>query len=355
MKRRASTAMAAALLFLCLAPGIAQALPIPGTLDQSAPPGATVYNVDAGTVTQTFTAQLSGGLTYIKLYCGSGGGAVDVSVTVGSSSGSAQCSDPPGWVEFDLTGSQLVTAGQQYTMTVGGSLMDLYVAASDYSGGQAAVGGSPVRGVSDIAFQTYVWNPSTTTYAWSKPSVVPGTITAVTLTATSQFEALNVETDVLAPGAPAATIVVYSVKLDALPTWFHPGSIVCSAQIVPADCTVANFQTGLVAVGDYSAMTVTVTITGTADPAASLAGTTGTGRGQGCITGPSEGGSVSLCSSGTANLAVGSATPPPTSTAGGTGSSDGQLPLGLPFALMGFGGLLLALRIRTQRRYAARG
>ena len=364
MKRRASTAMAAALMFLCLAPGLAQAVAIPGTLDQSAPPGATVYHVDSGTVTQTFTAGMTGGLTYIALYCGSGGGgAVDVDVAVGISSGSGQCEDTPGWVDLILTGDQTVTAGQQYTITLGGSAMDLYVAASNYTGGQAAVGGNPITGVSDIAFQTYVWNPSTTTYTWSKPNVVPGSSTTVTLTATTHFDAL-VEAGILAShsGGSASVLpadappITWSVKLDALPAWFTPTSIVCSAQIVPADCTVPNFQSGLAAAGDIAlAMTVTVTITGTADPGAPLNGTIGTARGQGCVTGPGQDGPVSLCTSGTANLAVGSATPPPTSTAGGTGSSDGQLPLGLPFALVGFAGILLVLRIRTQRRSSARG
>jgi hypothetical protein len=190
--------------------------------------------------------------------------------------------------------------------------------------------------------------------AWGAPNVAPGSSTTVTLTATTRFDALPADA-VVASVSPAASLITYSVKLGALPSWFTPTSIVCSAQIVPADCTVANFGTGLAAAGDPLAkMTVTVTVTGTAAPPNSADGTTGTASGQGCITGPGMDGPVSLCSSGSDSLPVRRSTPPPTSTAGGSGSSEGQLPSYLPFALVGFGGLLLVLRIRTQRRYSAR-
>jgi hypothetical protein len=356
MKRRASGALAAAILVLGLAPGLAQAVAIPGTLDQSVGPSATYYLRDSN-MTQTFTAGLSGALTHIALYCASdGSGTANISVSVGTSSGLAQCEDTPGWADVILIGSQTVTAGQQYTITIPSSVpMKLYAAASNYSGGEAAENGGPITNVSDIAFRTYVWNPSTTTYAWSKSNVAPGATTAVTLTATTQFDALDVSVDVSGSVWPAEPLITYSVKLGALPSWFTPTSIVCSAQIVPADCTVANFGTGLAAAGDpTTAMTVTVVVTGTADPASSADGTTGTASGQGCITGPGLDGPVSLCSAGSANLLVARTTPPPTSTAGGSGSSDAQLPMGLPFALAGFAGLLLVLRIRTQRRYSAR-
>jgi hypothetical protein len=87
------------------------------------------------------------------------------------------------------------------------------------------------------------------------------------------------------------------MRLDALPAWFSPTGITCSAQVAAADCSVAQYLAGLHPAGDGSAMIVTIVITGTASPTAAGAGVA---SGEGCIQGPGE---ADLCNPAQASLA----------------------------------------------------
>jgi|SRR5271157_5384326 len=351
MRRAMMAAVAAVMLILAIAPS-SFAVVVLGTLDQSAAPGTTPYLSDWD-VSQTFTAGRTGLLTQVQLYCDSnGGGDVSVSLSVGTSSGDATCGNTPGWADFVLISAIQVVAGQQYTIAhAGGQPFDLYVTASDYAGGAAAANGNPITDpvvVSDFAFQTYVYNPSTTTYLWSAPQVSAGSTTTVTLTAVTAFQAVvspgvvsGDQSGMVSPDIPLD--LNYTVTLGALPAWFTPTGIACSAQIATADCTIANFKTGLSATGDGTAMTVTVVVTGQASPAAADVGSSGTASGQGCVVNTTEPlqdpiepqqEQVSICSSATAGLAVAapiatpapSITPPPTATDASGTSGDAPVP-----------------------------
>jgi len=344
MKLRSLAAVAAAMLVLALAPGSAGAAPTPGSLDQSVGPGASRYVSDAP-LSQTFTAGQTGFLTHLELYCDSNeGGDVDVSLSVGTSTAHALCGNTAGWVDFLLSWSTppQVISGQQYTIALsGGTVIGLAVSASDYAGGAASASGAPIPGVSDFAFRTYVYTASTTTYAWSVPQVTAGSTTAVTLTAATTFHPTadgsadrSLDSGAVAPN-PAASLD-YTVKLDAVPAWFTATGITCSAQIAPADCTFANFTSGLHVLADSSAMTVTVAVTGQASPAAAEAGSTRIAGGEGCIAvTDTELGTFHLCSTGSAGLVVvaAGATPPPTTT-GVSGSSGDSPPLWWPVGLL---------------------
>jgi len=169
-----------------------------------------------------------------------------------------------------------------------------------------------------------------------------------TLTAVTAFQAVvspgvvsGDQSGMVSPDIPLD--LNYTVTLGALPAWFTPTGIACSAQIATADCTIANFKTGLSATGDGTAMTVTVVVTGQASPAAADVGSSGTASGQGCVVNTTEPlqdpiepqqEQVSICSSATAGLAVAapiatpapSITPPPTATDASGTSGDAPVP-----------------------------
>jgi hypothetical protein len=316
MRRQVAVAASAAVLALGLAPGAVLGAPVLGTLDQSADFGSQTYQFDntAG-VSQTVTAGQSGLLTAVDLYCNGGGASVNMDVSIESFHSLATCQED-GWVTVNLLA--IVTAGQQFTIVItgGGTPMGLGVAAANYAGGEATdneTGLSPeILGtpVADFAFRTYVWVASSTTYSWSPNSITAGANTTVTLTTETVFSELPI-LDVASAAGPialAAPPEFYTMRLDALPAWFSPTGIACSAQIDPADCSVAQYLAGIHPAGDGTAMTVTIVITGTASPSA--AGT-GVASGAGCIAGPGE---EDLCNPAQAGLVVVAAgqTPPPT-------------------------------------------
>jgi hypothetical protein len=368
MKRRAIAAVGAVMLALALAPGTAFGIPILGTLDQSTSPGTRVFMFGSiSGVTQTVTAGRTGVLTAVELYCDGGGSTVMVNVSVGSDTSGAQCGTL-GWAFFPLFTP--VTAGQQFTIAItsGGTPMGLAESASDYSGGQATdvstgerpQAGVPPTDVSDFAFRTYVWVPSTTTYSWNPNTITVGISTEVTLTTMTAFSEMPLGT-LSGSGLPALDGSLpsdfYTVKLAALPSWFSPTDIVCSAQVAPADCTVPKYLAGIHPTGDGSAMTVTIAITGDATPSA--AGN-GTASGQGCIPGAGPTG-PDICSSGQAVLTAtpvptpslspaASATAPPTAIAPGESSSGGVGLLWLPALLFAVMGSALAFGTRQTRR-----
>ena len=345
--KRSLAALAAAALALALAPGAALGA-IMGDLDQSAdvasPP--TMYEVAAGEgsafVTQTFTAGVTGVMTYVVLYCDPGEGSVEVDVMVGTpeshSSDSETCS-AAGWLGFMAL--MPVVAGQQYTIAVGSEeAFGLGVAAANYTGGAAAQDDSPIPGVSDFAFKTYVVELARTTYSWSTANVPAGASTAVTLTTTTVFPE-GVRENVAPAVAPESPWVV---QLGALPSWFTPTSMQCSPEVWAEDCNLAQYAAGIYVdpslSQDEDDMIVVITIEGTASPAAADVGATGTASGQGCfnITGPG-GDPWNMCDPGLAVLTVGTGlTPPPSVTAGDSAPSSGTLPVWLlagPLALFG--------------------
>ena len=173
MRRSRIAAIAAAVLALAvLAPAAQAVVVVPGTLDQSVPPGASLYLTDSKS-TQTFTAGLTGQLVLVQLYCaGDTDTAVaSLTISIGTHVAVAQCGPGAGWTSFDFTtlppepavqpalaaDPPAVTAGQQYTITIDIAVPHrMGIAAANYAGGAAAEGGEPIDGVTDLAFRTYV-------------------------------------------------------------------------------------------------------------------------------------------------------------------------------------------------------
>ena len=363
MKRR-SIAVVVALLVVGLLPGYAGAAPLtPGTLDQNVDWGDSLYSTHT-TVTQTFTAGMDGTLTHLMLYCAADG-SVDVTVSIGSSSRTSTCTGTGDWVDFEFTTAPpTVHPNVQYTMTIttADEWVQLGIAGSAYSGGQAADSdGNPIEEAPDFAFRTFVLQSPTTTYTWSAAQVTAGSSTAVTLTTVTQFLAL-LKPSISAQGvSPNATRkLTYGVTLGALPAWFTPTGITCSAQVLTADCSLVKYQAGMAVQGDGSPMTVTVVVAGTAAPPLAAAGGTGAAKGDGCQGYAINDNTVNSCFDAEADLAVvaPAATPtptaaptaPPTTTATSPGTMSGPLPWSLAAGLC----FLLSSLFVARRRQAVR-
>jgi hypothetical protein len=178
MRRSRIAAIAAAVLALAVLAPAVQAKAIPGTLDQSVAPRESLYLTDSSS-TQTFTAGLTGQLTFVELYCS---GDTDTStalltISIGTHIAVGQCGPGANWTGFDFTtlspepavqpalaaDPPTVTAGQQYTITIDIAVPHrMGVAAANYAGGAAAEGGEPIDGVTDFAFRTYVLGAAAT-------------------------------------------------------------------------------------------------------------------------------------------------------------------------------------------------
>jgi hypothetical protein len=370
MRRRLLSVVVASMV-LCLSPGLALAIPLTGTLDQSAPVGGTMYTVDDATgVTQTITPSKTGILSSVEIYC-SADGSVMATVSLDGMDSSQTCSEPD-WMPFFFF--QPVQAGQQITLTISstGDPFQIGEAAADYAGGAAARGGAPIDGVSDFAFGTYMSGTMTTTYSWSVASVQAGVSTPVTLTTSTVFGAMVVPSvagsSAVGDALPAGiAIQAYLVRLGSLPSWFTATGITCSTQIAEADCTLETYQAGIHPTGDGSEMTVVIEIAGTASPAVADGGGSGTASGEGCLTSGGEpivrpnAPAPDICDAAQAVLGVGAAaseppasaapTLPASSTAtdgSGRPGSDFTLPI-LVASLVSWA-LLGALTIRRQLR-----
>jgi hypothetical protein len=172
MGRVRIAAMGAILALLVIPTGVLAL--VGGTLDVDVEPGAGNHLSDS-TLTQTFTAGLTGQLTEVELYCMTDTGTlgtVTLSVDAADSSG-GQCSgDAMGWVAFTFASPLNVTAGQQYTITFECITPTHWgTAAAPYSGGSAAEGGEPIA--DDMAFRTYVLTatpPPTSTVVGHAPA-----------------------------------------------------------------------------------------------------------------------------------------------------------------------------------------
>jgi hypothetical protein len=366
MKRRA-LALCAGFLLMGLMPGSTLAIVTPTYIDQS----NTVKSPNvSGHFAQTFTAGQSGPLSRVDLNLASlnnpGGGSLSLSiyptdgagtpVTTGTALATSGSASVPYvltgvWVSFSFASPFSVTAGTMYAIvfdTQGGGA-NVYAFGSNtnaYSRGAAWLASPSWVSMTspdpnDFDFRTYLEESITTTVAWDKSQVTPGTGTALKLTVTIVF----------GNGAEAPN---YSVLLGNLPSWYvnpTPPTIVCSW----GPCTLATIQgvAGITVPASNPGATLTVTLQGTATPVVSDEGTPGTAHGNGCIV-LSE---SSLCSDGTASVAVGvaRATPaptlPPTSTSAGPASDnyDGMIWF-LPFALAAsIGGLLVLVIVRRRQ------
>ena len=363
--RHRALALCAGLLLLGLFPGATLALAPPTYLDQW---NTGVERNTSGVLAQTFTPGQSGLLTRVDLYLASlnnpGGGSLSMAIFPTDGSGTPvttgtplATSDSPA-VPYNASTSTLITFsfGSPYSVVAntmyaivfdagaGGANVWAFGSATDTYGRGAAWrnnGSSWTASTSpyDFAFNTYLEESVTTKVAWDKSQVDAGTSTALKLTVTIIFG-----------NGPEADN--YIVLLGTLPSWYvnpTPPSIVCSW----GACTLATIQgvAGITVPASNPGTTLTVTLQGTAKPAVSDEGTPGTGHGNGCIV-VSE---TSLCSDGTASVAVvapgTTPTAPPTSTGARTASdnNDGTIWF-LPFALVAAIGGLLVLVDRRLRR-----
>jgi hypothetical protein len=390
MKRRA-LALCSGLLLLGLMPGATLAIAPPSYLDQSTSPNLSDFVSSPNTVAQTFTAGGSGPLSEVDLYMG---GAATVSVTLEG----VTTSSPPkpddsnvlatsdsitfnhtgaaGWVPFSFSTPPSVTSGHVYAIVIDlpttSPVNSVFASTDPYAGGGAwrQSSGWTTGFYPNLAFQTYLEETITTTVAWDKPQVTAGTGTALKLTVTIAF-GNDGEAD------------HYTVLLGALPSWYTnptPPTIACSW----GACALVTIQgiAGITIPASNPGATLTVTLQGTANPATADIGTPGTAHGTGCILrqvltvvdGPQPAAESSLCSDGTASVAVVAAeatptpapttvvqgatapptrapTPPPTSTGAGPGSDNtGGTIWFLSFALIAFFGGLLVLVDRRRRR-----
>jgi hypothetical protein len=372
MTRRAfALALCAGFLLLGLLPGVTLAYVIPSYLDQS---NTTPNSNVSGELAQTFTAGQSGPLSRVDLWVASlnnpGGGSMSLSiyptdgagtpVTTGTALATSGTTLVPysattaAWVSFTFGSPYSVTAGTMYAIVFNaGGGANIWASGSDtdaYSRGAAWIStpswvlhAHPL----DFDFRTYLQDSVTTTSAWDKSQVAAGTGTALKLTVTIVFG-----------NGPEADN--YLVLLGNLPSWYvnpTPPTIVCSW----GACTLANIQgvSGITVPASNPGVTHTVTLQGTATPAVSDEGTPGTAQGNGCIV-VSE---TSICSDGTASVAVvAPGTPPaptraptlpPTSTSTGPASANNDSMIWfLPFALAALlGGLLFLVDQRRRRSF----
>jgi hypothetical protein len=386
MKRRA-LAICASLLLVALVPGSTLAINPTSNLDQYNDPAMSLNHFvgTASDLAQTFTAGKSGLLSGVDLYIRDDvDGSLTVSIEATTSglptgpvlkSASSAVSTPAGWVHFAFLTPLSVVKDSVYAIVFNTSDSGAWYGSTDtYPGGQALIAGPPWTAVpvnlnlADFAFRTYV-DTVGTQLLWDKPQITAGTSTPLTLTATMTY--VN--------GVEATH---YGAFLGPpVPTWFTPTGITCSdtaSEIVPADCTLANFGSGFGnlipawALGDI----MTFTVTGTAAPASSDVGTPGTAMANACIY------YLALTSCGDAFATVDviaaatpapstaapptvaptvaptptpsptkAATPPPTSTGAGPASDDpGSTLWLLPLALIALFGGLLAFVTRQRRR-----
>jgi len=357
--KRFAPALVAGFLLLGLIPGTATAT-FAGAVDQSNT-GLTNSTNSSQNLAQTFTSGKTGLLTGVSLHmrATSGSMAVALEPTTGGLPNDGvpvlATSDPgtppstADWVEFVFVTPTVVVAGTTYAIVFNmgalGGIPTVDSSADTYAGGQALLKGAswgPVNvAVGDFAFKTFV-QPQTTTLGWDKAQIIGGVTTPLTLTETIVFPGL------LDP----------QIDMIALPSWFTATGVVCTSQIAPADCILANVGAGGTMNVTPDDLTITVTITGHGSPLASADGTVGTASGQGCmiytaapVVRPAA--TLGTCVVGSANVAVVSVlgTPPPTATGGSeTPAAPGSSLWLLPMALLA----LLASSLVVIRRWEQR-
>jgi hypothetical protein len=354
MKKLFAVATSLALALVIVLPGVVTAVPyMYGTLDQQADSSdSNYYGLDGDTLVQTITPSKTGSISRLEVYCGWDGDG-EISLTVAGVSKDFTCYSPGGWYTVVYTSTMpAVVAGQPFSMTVA-SPRDHYgilgLAAANYTGGTLTANGDPLDDyydVKDLAFRIYTIESPATTYAWSLGSVPAGVSTPVTLNATINYPELGHEA-MFSVANPAAISLEYVAKFDALPSWFTPTGVTCSAQIVPSECQVAKLATGMAVTTSFDPMTVTVAIAGIAAPPTGASGS-GSAGGTGCIVIAS----ANICGNAQALLGVGSAaaTLPISSTSSDSAPASSS---GMPVALLlvgGFASVMAALAAVMVRR-----
>jgi hypothetical protein len=358
------------------------ALAIADTLDQHQDAYDAPSAFDAGDypTAQTFTAGISGQLDRVSLYAADVNGStltVNIETVDGSgyptgtllAPGATTTTVPvSGWFDATFSTAPSVVAGSKYAIVFGGSgylRAGGTCTAGAYSGGQAlAYWSSAWQAIAStshfescmtaFAFKTYVVSApptQTTKLQWDKTQVPAGVTTPLTLTETFTFTGGAAPTVV---GVPALSVGAgWSVKQVALPAWFTVAGVACSSQIALADCILANVAPGSTIPVTPDGNPIIVTLTGTASPAPSAGGTTGTATGEGCVT-PVVPNPVPVCLADQATVAVGAftVTAAPTTTGAKGPIGDSTPPLAL-LACLAFGGLGLA--VVEVRRWSARG
>jgi hypothetical protein len=360
--KRPVIALSAAALLLSMLSGTALGVPISGTLDQANETASSSSHTGA-TEAQTFTAGITGQLTTVELWAlylqptvvapgavrpnGSPAISLDIrNAAAGLPTGGALATatgNPgasAGWVVFTLSTPIPVVSGTQYAIVFTISPYANVFLAGSYSGGTRVgqVGGSWVAdATTDYAFRTYVWAQSTTLH-WSQGQVPGGASTPVTLTETFTFPATD----------PQAVGASWAVVTAALPAWFTPTGVVCSVGV--ADCAVDHLGPAkfMSVAHTASPLTVIVTISGTAAPAAGDIGTLGTASGRGCSIAVVAEPVPTACIDADAALAVVAVvtTPPPGTAESAPAGSEGSASWPLPAALAGLFGLAYALNKR---------
>jgi hypothetical protein len=348
------------------------------------------------TAAQTFTAGKTGTLTdvWMGMGAGNGGNSVTDNLTMyiesvdgaglptgtqlATASASITGSDYSvrQWIDFSFSAPYRVVTGTKYAIVITTGAHSYIFhdnGANSYSGGAAlrlSAGNWIDLNISpsDLVFRTYV-DTATTQLQWDKPQITAGVAggTPLTLTATMTY----------ANGAEANH---YGAMLGLIPSWFTPTGITCSdtaSEIVPANCTLANFGTGFGSLIPASATgdVMTFTVTGTANPASADSGTSGLAGGNACINYPQQqtqdvqpNAPTPECGDGTATvlvvapaatpapvtpaptIVVKAATAPPTSTGGSPSSdSNGSAIWVLPLGLIALFASLLAIAFRRRR------
>jgi hypothetical protein len=360
--KRPVIAISAAALLLSMWPGTAFGTAISGVLDQSnVAVSATSHS--GATEAQTFTAGITGQLTAVELWAeyvpplvaapggvqpnpapiisvGIYGAAAGIPTGSPLSSTSGTPVGSAGWVVFTLSTPIPVVSGTQYAIVFTISPYANVFLAGSYSGGTrvSQVSSSWVKNAGDdYAFQTYVYAQYTSVH-WSQGQVLAGVDTTVTLTETFHFPGVD----------PQSVGATWALVTPALPTWFTPTGVVCSAEVGDCDKDHLGPAKFMPVQHTASALVVTVAITGTTHPAAGDLGSTGTGTGDGCSVAVSAEPIPFLCFEASDDLLVVDhiTTPPPGTTEQAPAGTGTSAPWLLPATLLGLLGLALAVNRR---------
>jgi MYXO-CTERM domain-containing protein len=316
----------------------------PGNIDQSNWSSGNNVSWNGGIYAQTFTVGETGVLWWVELCTENGGQALTISIedtsggapngnTLGSLSDWSPNGLPCQDQIFDFSASNppvRLVSGTMYAIvftTIGDAVFGT-TTSNTYSSGsalqQSGSSWSPMgTGTADFEFQTRMEDTVAPTVDWDKPSVTAGTTTPLTLNGSILFT--NGRAGSLSDAVGPAYLVDVTV-----PSWYKPSSVSCSdsaSHDLTADCTISsitNTSLGVSIPYVVNGDTVTFQLVGSASPALSDVGTSGTGYGQGCFTHQYSADAL-YCADATAEVAVaaGSAPPPApiaTPTAAPTGA-----------------------------------
>jgi len=276
-----------------------------------------------------------------------------------------------GWVTFAFPNPAPVIKGTKYALHIsmaGFSTRDAGFSSTDtYAGGEAIEyqNGSwvspPMAGVADFMFQTFV-DPQTTALDWNRTQITAGQSTSLQLTETYVYPSwFGEQPDAVPAGAarpalnaPGAT---WTVKANALPSWFTPSGIACSSQIASGDCLLANATGSGSMPATPDGDPITITLTGSVTPAAGDVGTS-TAKADGCVAYTIYSNTYTDCVTGSAGIEVLAAeanptptpatTLPPTSSQAPSRPGESSAALALVLLALAAMGSIAALSIRRR-------